>query len=45
MKLWPGQDGWDYPFQVDHGTLWKNSMDGVAKNPDLKFVIEYKPRD
>src|SRR6201996_5180883 len=18
VKLWPGQDGWDYPFQVDH---------------------------
>ena len=49
VKLWPGQDGWDYPFQVDHGSLWKNSMDGVGKlaseNPDLKFVIEYKPRE
>ena len=49
VKLWPGQDGWDYPFQVDHGTLWKNSMDGVGRlaeeNPDLRFVIEYKPRE
>src|SRR6195952_5919835 len=49
VKLWPGQDGWDYPFQVDHGALWKNSIDGVgalaAENPDLKFVIEYKPRE
>ena len=49
VKLWPGQDGWDYPFQVDHGTLWKHSIDGVgalaAENPDLKFVIEYKPRE
>jgi xylose isomerase len=49
VKLWPGQDGWDYPFQVDHGALWKNSLDGVgrlaAENPDLKFVIEYKPRE
>jgi xylose isomerase len=49
VKLWPGQDGWDYPFQVDYGTLWKHSMDGVgqlaAENPDLKFVIEYKPRE
>jgi len=49
VKLWPGQDGWDYPFQVDHGTLWKNSLDGVGRlaseNPDLKFVIEYKPRE
>ncbi|KKB07070.1 xylose isomerase [Devosia geojensis] len=49
VKLWPGQDGWDYPFQVDHGALWKHSLDGVgqlaSENPDLKFVIEYKPRE
>jgi xylose isomerase len=49
VKLWPGQDGWDYPFQVDHGALWKNSIDGVgqlaSENPDLRFVIEYKPRE
>lgn len=49
VKLWPGQDGWDYPFQVDHKALWKASMDGVgelaSQNPDLKFVIEYKPRE
>ena len=49
VKLWPGQDGWDYPFQVDHGTLWTHSVEGVgrlaAENPDLKFVIEYKPRE
>ena len=49
VKLWPGQDGWDYPFQVDHSVQWKNSLDGVgqlaSENPDLKFVIEYKPRE
>ncbi len=49
VKLWPGQDGWDYPFQVDHQELWKASMDGVgelaSQNPDLNFVIEYKPRE
>ncbi len=49
VKLWPGQDGWDYPFQVDYKTLWQHSMDGVgqlaSENPDLKFVIEYKPRE
>ena len=49
VKLWPGQDGWDYPFQVDHGALWKHSVDGIgelaSQNPDLKFVIEYKPRE
>jgi xylose isomerase len=49
VKLWPGQDGWDYPFQVDHHKLWQQSVEGVgalaSENPDLKFVIEYKPRE
>ena len=49
VKLWPGQDGWDYPVQVDQGALWKASLDGVgalaSENPDMKFVIEYKPRE
>lgn len=49
VKLWPGQDGWDYPFQVDHRKLWQASMDGIAElaeqNADLRFVIEYKPRE
>ncbi|KZN12409.1 sugar phosphate isomerase/epimerase family protein [Marinomonas sp. TW1] len=49
VKLWPGQDGWDYPFQVDHHELWNLSMEGLTnvakKNADLKFVVEYKPRE
>ncbi len=49
VKLWPGQDGWDYPFQVHHGDIWKLAKDGLKElasaHPDLKFVIEYKPRE
>lgn len=49
VKLWPGQDGWDYPFQVDYGQLWNYSLDALRElataNPDLKFAIEYKPRE
>ena len=50
VKLWPGQDGWDYPFQVDYGDAveelaWTASAELAAENPDLKFVIEYKPRE
>nr|WP_031548707.1 TIM barrel protein [Parvularcula oceani] len=49
VKLWPGQDGWDYPFQVDYKTLWKHSREGVgelaSQNSDLKLVVEYKPRE
>ncbi|MBB5136440.1 xylose isomerase [Thermocatellispora tengchongensis] len=49
VKLWPGQDGWDYPFQVDHSEVWKLSLDAVRELagtfPDLRFAIEYKPRE
>ncbi len=49
VKLWPGQDGWDYPFQADYKNLWNMSLDGIgelaSQNPDLKFVVEYKPRE
>jgi xylose isomerase len=49
VKLWPGQDGWDYPFQVDHTEIWQLSLEGVRQvaeaNPDLKVAIEYKPRE
>lgn len=49
VKVWPGQDGWDYPFQVNHHDIWKLAVDGMRElasaHPDLKFVIEYKPRE
>lgn len=49
LKIWPGQDGWDYPFQVNHHDLWKLAVDGMrdlaSGHPDLRFAIEYKPRE
>lgn len=49
LKVWPGQDGWDYPFQVDHGDQWRSAVDGMRAlaqaNPDIRIVIEYKPRE
>jgi xylose isomerase len=49
LKVWPGQDGWDYPFQVDHGEEWRLAVDGMRAlaraNPDIRIVIEYKPRE
>ena len=29
VKLWPGQDGFDYPFQADYRELWRLELDGV----------------
>jgi len=49
MKIWPGQDGFDYPFQADPRRLWELSVEGMRKaaspHPDLPFAIEYKPKE
>jgi xylose isomerase len=49
LKVWPGQDGWDYPFQVDHHQQWDLAVSGMCElaqaNPDVRMVIEYKPRE
>jgi len=46
VKFWPGQDGYDYPFQADYEDLWKYSVDGVREvaeyAPDMQFAIESK---
>ena len=31
VKLWPGQDGVDYPFQADHSQLWDYSVERRAR--------------
>ncbi len=44
---WPGQDGWDYYFDVDYQKLydwWVEGMQELADyNPDIKLGIEPKP--
>jgi xylose isomerase len=46
VKFWPGQDGYDYPFQADYAQLWNCSVDGVREvaefAPDMQFAIECK---
>ncbi len=46
VKFWPGQDGYDYPFQSDYELLWRYSIDGVrevaASAPEMQFGIECK---
>ncbi len=49
VKFWPGQDGFDYPFQVDYRRLWDNSVEGVRAvaqtDPGMQFAIEYKEKE
>ncbi|MBZ0317828.1 MAG: sugar phosphate isomerase/epimerase [Anaerolineae bacterium] len=46
VKFWPGQDGYDYPFQADYAQLWDYSVSAVRElaqfAPDLQFAIECK---
>jgi xylose isomerase len=49
VKFWPGQDGFDYPFQVDYRRLWDYSIEGVRavaqSDPAMQFAIEYKEKE
>jgi xylose isomerase len=49
IKIWPGRDGYDYPFQVDHGRVWDDAVRWLAETadsaPDVRFAIEYKAKD
>lgn len=49
VKFWPGQDGFDYPFQVDYRRLWDYSVEGIRavaeSDPSMQFAIEYKLKE
>src|SRR5947199_7288233 len=49
VNFWPGQDGFDYPFQVDYRRLWDYSVEGVRAvaqtDPGMQFAIEYKEKE
>jgi xylose isomerase len=49
VKFWPGQDGFDYPFQVDYRQLWDYSIEGIRAvaqtDPGMQFAIEYKEKE
>jgi xylose isomerase len=49
VKFWPGQDGFDYPFQVGYRRLWDGSVEGVRavaqSDPGMQFAIEYKEKE
>lgn len=49
VKFWPGQDGFDYPFQADYRRLWDYSVEGIRAvaetDPAMQFAIEYKLKE
>lgn len=49
VNLWLGQDGYDYPIQADYMRERGWMVDGIGKVaekfPDIRFALEYKPRE
>lgn len=49
VDVWPGQDGFDYPFQVDYITAWQWLREGIAAcaehNDRVKVLVEYKLKE
>ena len=49
LNLWPGQDGFDYLLATDYDAYRSHFVEAVAtlaqKNPDLRFALEYKPKE
>jgi sugar phosphate isomerase/epimerase len=49
ILLWPGQDGYEYPFQSNYDRAWGYFVDGIAEvaqyRPDIRVGVEYKPKE
>jgi len=49
INLWLGQDGYDYPLTANYLKQRVTLMEGIrtvaAEYPDLKFALEYKPKE
>lgn len=49
VSLWLGQDGFDYPFQVNYTKAWNYLAGGIREcadhNPGVTLFIEYKMKE
>ena len=49
ILLWPGQDGYEYPFQANYDRVWGFLVDGLsevaAHRSDVRIGLEYKPKE
>ncbi len=49
VSLWLGQDGFDYPFQVDYLKAWNWLIEGIREcadhNPKVTLFLEYKLKE
>lgn len=49
VSIWPGQDGFDYPFEADYARMMDWFVEGLQACadavPDVRICIEYKPKE
>jgi len=49
INIWLGQDGFDYPFQVDYIKQWEYALDALRQcadyNPNIRLALEPKIRE
>lgn len=49
LGLWPGQDGYDYPFQADYRRLWDLEVSAIKEiaehDPQMRIAVEYKLKE
>jgi sugar phosphate isomerase/epimerase len=49
VSLWAGQDGFDYPFQIDYGAAYDCFIQGMRQaadhDPGMRICLEYKPKE
>ena len=49
VNIWNGQDGYDYPMQVDYIRSADQLAEGLRElagaAPDIRFALEYKPKE
>jgi xylose isomerase len=45
----PLADGYDYPFQIDHGAAWSRFIESVvtaaSHRPDVQLALEFQPHE
>jgi xylose isomerase len=49
VDIWPGQDGWDYPFATNYVDAWGALVDGIREacdyRPDIRVTVEPKIKE
>jgi len=49
ISLWTGQDGFDYPMQVDYRAYWRNTITAIEEiasyRTDVNICLEYKNKE